>query len=132
MFIGYAQELGFSLTEIRDLLLLRRNSAHACPEVRDLIRRKLTNVEKKIAALQQVRSEITERAAEVQPRAPNARGGRLLSGFGATGSGQSKENLGTTIELLYIGDCPNYLPARAVLQEAIRLEQAKARKHRTE
>jgi len=58
-FIGKAQQLGFSLTEIRDLLLLRRNSAHACPEVRDLIRRKLTNVEEKIAALQQVHSELT-------------------------------------------------------------------------
>ena len=30
------------------------------------------------------------------------------------------------IELLYVGDCPNYDPARAVLQEAIRLEQVAA------
>ena len=47
------------MTEIRDLMLLRHNSAHACPAVRDLIRRKLTNVEEKIAALQQVHSELT-------------------------------------------------------------------------
>ena len=30
------------------------------------------------------------------------------------------------IELLYLGDCPNYVPARAVLQEALRLEQVAA------
>jgi len=59
LFIGNAQELGFSLTEIRGLLLVRRNSAHACPEVRDLIRHKLTDVEKKVAALQHVHSELT-------------------------------------------------------------------------
>ena len=58
-FIRRAQELGFSLTEIKDLLLLRRNTAHACPEVRDLIRRKLTSVEEKIAVLKQVHSELT-------------------------------------------------------------------------
>jgi len=57
-FIGKAQQLGFSLTEIKDLLLLRRNTAHACPEVRDLIRLKLRNVQEKIAALQQVHCEL--------------------------------------------------------------------------
>jgi len=56
-FIGKAQELGFSLSEIRELTLLRQN-AHACPEVRGVIRRKLANIEEKIVALQQVRDEL--------------------------------------------------------------------------
>ena len=30
------------------------------------------------------------------------------------------------IELLYIGDCPHYAPARAALDEAIRIEQVVA------
>jgi DNA-binding transcriptional MerR regulator len=58
-FIGKAQELGFSLSEIRELTLLRQNAAHACPEVRALIRRKLATIEEKIAALQHVHAELT-------------------------------------------------------------------------
>ncbi len=58
-FIGKAQELGFSLSEIRELTLLRQNAAHACPEVHGLIRRKLANIKQKIAALQHVQADLT-------------------------------------------------------------------------
>jgi len=58
-FIGKAQELGFSLSEIKELTLVRQSASQACPEVRGLIRRKLANIEEKIAALQQVRDELT-------------------------------------------------------------------------
>jgi len=63
-FIGKAQELGFSLSEIRELTILRQNAAHACPEVRGLIRRKLANIDEKIAALQHVRAELTRSLRE--------------------------------------------------------------------
>ncbi len=47
-FISKAQELGFSLGEIRELLLVRR-SGHACAAVREQLRRKLASVRQKMA-----------------------------------------------------------------------------------
>src|SRR5829696_9197496 len=49
-FIAKAQDLGFSLAEIRELVLLRGEKARACPEVRSLIERKLASVREKIVA----------------------------------------------------------------------------------
>ena len=58
-FIARAQNLGFSLGEIRELASLRNDNRWACPEVRALIHRKLQNVREKIAALKQLESELT-------------------------------------------------------------------------
>lgn len=49
-FISKVQELGFSLAEIRELLLVRR-TGHACAPVRDQFRRKLVSVRRKIDEL---------------------------------------------------------------------------------
>jgi MerR family mercuric resistance operon transcriptional regulator len=57
-FIARAQDLGFSLAEIRELLSLRNENGRACPEVRGLIHRKLQNVREKIASLRQLESEL--------------------------------------------------------------------------
>jgi DNA-binding transcriptional MerR regulator len=59
-FIGKAQELGFSLAEIKELLVVLRNqNGHACPEVHDLLNHKLKGVRQKIAALQHLETELT-------------------------------------------------------------------------
>lgn len=50
-FIVKAQELGFSLREIRELLLLRSSTLHACSEVQTLLERKLVGVREKIQDL---------------------------------------------------------------------------------
>jgi MerR family mercuric resistance operon transcriptional regulator len=57
-FIARAQDLGFTLAEIKELLSLRNENGRACPEVRGLIHRKLQNVRQKIAALKQLESEL--------------------------------------------------------------------------
>ena len=57
-FIARAQDLGFSLSEIKELLSLKNENGRACPEVRDLIHRKLQNVREKIFALKQLESEL--------------------------------------------------------------------------
>ena len=57
-FIARAQDLGFSLAEIKEIVLLRNENGRACPEVRALIRRKLQNVRQKITALRQIESEL--------------------------------------------------------------------------
>src|SRR5690242_7417036 len=51
-FVRKAQELGFSLNEIRELLMLRAEHVPACSHVKELLNQKLAAVEQKIAELQ--------------------------------------------------------------------------------
>ena len=51
-FVCKAQELGFSLSEIREILILRADHVPACTHVRELLEQKLTAVEQKITELQ--------------------------------------------------------------------------------
>ena len=62
-FIKHAQELGFSLTEIRELLALRVRHADACDAVERKTRRKTALVEQKIRDLQRIKRTL-ERLAE--------------------------------------------------------------------
>ena len=50
-FVRKAQELGFSLNEIRELLILRTDHVPACSHVKELLDQKLTAVEQKIKEL---------------------------------------------------------------------------------
>jgi len=50
-FVRKAQELGFSLNEIRELLILRADRVPTCSHVKELLDRKLTSVEQKITEL---------------------------------------------------------------------------------
>jgi MerR family copper efflux transcriptional regulator len=50
-FIKRAQELGFSLKEIKELLSLRVDPATSCAEVRNRALEKMTTIEEKIQAL---------------------------------------------------------------------------------
>ena len=51
-FIQKAQQLGFSLSEIRELFSIQRHPQEVCVHVRDLITQKLAVVRTKIAELQ--------------------------------------------------------------------------------
>ena len=51
-FVRKAQELGFSLNEIRDLLILRSDHVPACSHVKELLDQKVVAVEQKIRELQ--------------------------------------------------------------------------------
>src|SRR5882672_3737230 len=46
-FVRHAQDLGFSLSEIKELLALREKH-HTCSEVQAMLKRKLTDVRSKI------------------------------------------------------------------------------------
>ena len=50
-FIRKSQELGFSLGEIRELVILRSEHVPACSHVKELLEQKLASVEKKIEEL---------------------------------------------------------------------------------
>ena len=58
IFIRKAQQLGFSLGEIRELLIVRDRKTQACSHVRDLLGQKLTAVEKKIQELRELEREL--------------------------------------------------------------------------
>ena len=61
-FIQEAQELGFSLQEIRELLILRREDVEACSHVDELLDQKLAEVRRKIAELEKLKRSL-ERAS---------------------------------------------------------------------
>lgn len=56
-FIGKAQDLGFTLSEIREFLVLRRTT-RGCSHVRDLLDRKLEAVRSKMAELEKLEAEL--------------------------------------------------------------------------
>ncbi len=69
-FIKRAQELGFSLAEIRELLSLRIDPARGSAEVRALAKAKLADIEEKIRTLEAMRgvlSRLTERCSGCGP-----------------------------------------------------------------
>jgi DNA-binding transcriptional MerR regulator len=57
-FIQKAQQLGFSLNEIRELFSIQRHPHEVCVHVRDLIAQKLGVVRAKIAELQRLETEL--------------------------------------------------------------------------
>jgi DNA-binding transcriptional MerR regulator len=57
-FIRRAQDLGFSLNDIRELLILQSGDMTACSHVRDLLRTKLSTVQEKIAELQKLEIQL--------------------------------------------------------------------------
>ena len=59
-FIRQAQELGFSLAEIAELLALRADPSADCAEVRDHAEAKLDEVDRKIAGLEHLRSALAQ------------------------------------------------------------------------
>jgi DNA-binding transcriptional MerR regulator len=58
-FIQRAQQLGFSLNEIRELFSIQRHPNEVCVHVRDLISQKLRIVRAKITELQAMETELT-------------------------------------------------------------------------
>ena len=59
-FIKNAQELGFSLTEIKQLSILNQEHGHACSQVRDLLEGKLRDVREKAAQLLRLEAELNK------------------------------------------------------------------------
>ncbi|MCC6802066.1 MAG: heavy metal-responsive transcriptional regulator [Anaerolineae bacterium] len=58
-FIKRAQAVGFSLDEIRTLLDLKYASDATCGDVRDMVDAKIDDIDRKIAALQAMRAELS-------------------------------------------------------------------------
>lgn len=57
-FIKGAQELGFTLGEVKDLLSIRLDPAGTCQDVSGRVTAKLNDIDRKIAPLRTIRSEL--------------------------------------------------------------------------
>ncbi len=75
-FIRRAQELGFSLNEIRELLVLQSEDLAACSHVRDLLETKLGAVRSKISELQKLEDQL---AADLKKCEGALRGGKTAA-----------------------------------------------------
>ncbi len=62
-FIRHAKALGFSLSEIRELLELRIDSPGVCASVRERAKAKISEVDRKVAKLAQIRQVLTRLVA---------------------------------------------------------------------
>jgi DNA-binding transcriptional MerR regulator len=60
-FIRRAQKLGFSLPEIRELLVLQRDEGETCFHVLDLLRAKVTAIHNKIQELGVLEEQLTKK-----------------------------------------------------------------------
>src|SRR5213593_2564730 len=69
-FIKHAQELGFSLKEVQELLALRVRHGAACDTVERKTRQKIELVERKIRDLERIRDTLQELAAACASRRP--------------------------------------------------------------
>lgn len=69
-FVKRAQELGFSLTEIKELLDLRVNEKASCGDVRDQALAKVADLDQKIGSLQAMRRVLSNLADECSGDGP--------------------------------------------------------------
>jgi MerR family copper efflux transcriptional regulator len=69
-FIKRAQELGFSLREIKELLAIRLDPERDCSAVRKLAKAKVTDIEQKIRTLQAMQKVLGKLATACPGRGP--------------------------------------------------------------
>jgi MerR family mercuric resistance operon transcriptional regulator len=69
-FIKRAQELGFSLREISELLALRADRHRSCTGVRERTKAKIGDIESKIRALEQLKSALQSVTATCSGKGP--------------------------------------------------------------
>ncbi len=69
-FIKRAQELGFTLTEIKELLSLRASPRSRCEDVRKRSKAKITDIDEKIRALEAMRKALSKLVRACSGRGP--------------------------------------------------------------
>ena len=67
-FVRQAQRLGFTLDEIKQIVDIRRTGRPPCPHVRDLVRRKAREVDRRIEELREVQKGLRARLNRPRPR----------------------------------------------------------------
>lgn len=70
-FVSRAQRLGFSLEEIRELLLLRDSGSEACSHVHDLLNEKIATIHQKISELRRMERQLKSAKAQCEAALAN-------------------------------------------------------------
>lgn len=78
-FIRRAKERGFALAEIRELLVLRRRSAEACPRVKSLLEEKLASVRAKRREIETMEKSLRRSLVECRGELKRRQRGRAES-----------------------------------------------------
>jgi MerR family mercuric resistance operon transcriptional regulator len=71
-FIKQAQQLGFSLSEVQDLLSLRMQPGTTCADIRQRARLKIGAVDRKIEDLRRIKVALTKLAAACRGNGPTS------------------------------------------------------------
>ena len=71
-FIRQAKDLGFSLSEIRELLALRVDARKTCRDVKSRALRKIADVERRIVQLTRMRRALADLAAQCRGGGPTS------------------------------------------------------------
>jgi MerR family copper efflux transcriptional regulator len=69
-FVKHAQELGFSLAEIKELLALRVSAKTSCTDIRQRTQNKITDVQNKIRSLQAIEKALERLTAACHGSGP--------------------------------------------------------------
>lgn len=73
-FIRRAQVLGFSLAEIKQIIAERRSGASPCAHVREIVRRRLRELDERMAEMRRYRRELAGALAEWDAAGDDAEG----------------------------------------------------------
>lgn len=71
-FVRHAQELGFTLDEIRELLTLRVDRQRTCADVRELAVARLAAIDAKLESLRRIRVALAKLAQDCSGRGPTS------------------------------------------------------------
>jgi DNA-binding transcriptional MerR regulator len=74
-FVRTAQRLGIMLDEVREILTFRQRGEAPCGYVRQVLDTQVASIDRRIAELQQMRSQLVELVAEADSLPPAAAGG---------------------------------------------------------
>lgn len=91
-FIRHAQEVGFTLREISELLSLRVHPNTTCTQVRERAKAKIAEIEEKIHALERMKTALTRLAAKCQGDGPTSEC-PILESLGETAPPQAEDSL---------------------------------------
>lgn len=116
LFIRRAQNLGFTLEEIRDLLALWQDSAQSCSAVERRASATLARIEDKITALRQMSNALARYVSACRNRTA-LQHCPLLEELGDANATVMSSRV--VIELVYDRDCPNVDRARAMIRTAL-------------
>lgn len=92
-FVRKAQELGFSLDEVRELLFLQSERAGACEQVQEMLTGKLDRIREKLAELRKLEADLSAALHQCQREIRRAGGSTgegcpVLGEIGGTRSGR--------------------------------------------